>query len=1062
MLQSTQLCAASSHYQHQHQQPLSRVSPVMESEEDYNYDTDDYSSIQTHANGEPYMVTDVYHQPIPLATPQGSDSGPEYSTPFAHNNGGSSPGSLRRVFSPPPPSSSSTAASSFLPGAKQKPRMGVMAARNLSDKNPSNARALAPDGDPENPSPLLPPVSDDDYDSPVYDSTQYIVTPTRRRNSENEKTVNGRTLNRREVGGGLEYPEIRGRLGEGEEMVGGVVPPGVVLLQPNVYQDGTLDSQMMSEIEMANLRATMRLSPDPETVSGDSTAHDRLLTTGNHVMNGHGAHYPAPNHHHPQKHYQNHHHHMDAEAQGSASSRGGGVGGSGGPTGSGAVFRRKRAPCWCVLLVLVAVALLAAGVSLGVLFGVMKAAEGPDPPHAVHRHDASTQPVHPSSSVPTGGGGGGGGRGGAGTVQGGSRPDNNNNNNNASKLWVDSPDWGGLPPPTSIRTPSNPSGSVVVGVGETGGRKESGGLGGLGGGGSGWGVSVRRFKAYWHPGDSRLMEVLLSNGTRVQASGLKRNDGTFHSLYSLTVTTGQERTTRVWFMGGRSLGSVLLPDGTAVNLDWSANDADIECKIFQIPPPRGAPGGGPGGGSPDVLASKPTSHLATLQLGVHSYLLRQITRTLAEAAEASDQQEEEDPTPRPKFCTPRLPVKVTKCGGQYPYDGAFVQGEIALQTGPALAMAALPWKWQDDEDECYRDLSAATPNFFIPLPVHIERGAARVMAERFWRTAAVWWRKVCGEVGAVLAQDLKRHEVCANMAASSRTQLSHSNLYNVVYDSCSAVLTSLHLACRTLHELTTRAAAATAKHGGGGAGGGGGGGGSRESLTHDLLHRVLANATSLQEPATIPEQDVQVRTHAFCPSTQPMMSHETSVTLKSSLAGGRGVSSPRDIRASDTVRVDCSGHPEVTYFYLGHAAAIQPLERVKHLLKVCAVCAFDTTLSVHVLRDHMCCNDTCSRESRCEDSISEARGGLGLRESHTVREHGNVYCHEFLTAADTPTRALDPRCMGTCQSNLEVRFQVREAQEDGSLPMEGSRMYFDQVLTCLEGFRGKCKSTFGH
>lgn len=210
------------------QQP-SRVSPVMESDDDYTYDTDDYSSIQTPSNGEAYMVTDVYHQPIPLATPQGSsDSGPEYSTPFAHNGG--SPGSLRRVFSPAP--------TAFQAGGKQKPRMGVMAARGLSDKTPGGVRTLSSD-DTDNPS--LPQVPDEDHESPVYDSTQYIVTPTRRRNSENEKTVNGRTLNRREVGGGVEYPEVRSRLGEGEDLTG--VPPGVVLLQPNVYQDSSLDSQ---------------------------------------------------------------------------------------------------------------------------------------------------------------------------------------------------------------------------------------------------------------------------------------------------------------------------------------------------------------------------------------------------------------------------------------------------------------------------------------------------------------------------------------------------------------------------------------------------------------------------------------------------------------------------------------------------------------------------------------------------------------------------------------------------------------------------------------------------
>ena len=430
----------------------------------------------------------------------------------------------------------------------------------------------------------------------------------------------------------------------------------------------------------------------------------------------------------------------------------------------------------------------------------------------------------------------------------------------------------------------------------------------------------------------------------------------------------------------------------------------------------------------------------------------------------------------PKFCAPRLPVKVTKCGGQYPYDGAFVQGEVTLRTGPSLAMAALPWLRQDDDDECYREFQASSPNFFIPLPGHVERDAARVMAGRFWRTAARWWGRVCDVVGTVLEVDLERHKVCANMAASAQTQLTHSGLYTVVYQSCSALLTSLHLACRTLDDLTTRAAIAAANVGGGGGGGGSGGSGegnsasagprsgSRQPLTQDLLVRVLANATSLQEPATSPQHEVMVKTYAFCPSTQPLTSFEKSLTLQSSAGGVLS----RDISADDMVHVNCPGHPEVTYFFLGHAAAIEPLDMVKHRLKVCAVCAFEKTFSVHVLRDHMCCNDTCMRESRCEDSISEARMGPGLSESHTFTEQNSVYCHEFLTAADTPQRApLTRTCLGTCQSNLEVRFQVRDAEVDeggGSAlaPVGGGRVYLDQVLTCLEGYLSTCKSTFGH
>ncbi|KAL8566309.1 hypothetical protein ACOMHN_050427 [Nucella lapillus] len=1012
----------------------SRVSPVMESEgelDDYDdYDDDeDYSPSDNNANGEAYMVTDFYHQPVlpvPAAvSSRGSDSAPEYCTPWAN-----SPGSMRHVFSP---------AFSIGSSGKQKPRMGIMATRSLSEKSggkSSDSRTFYPDLTPSQ-------VSNEDLDSPVYDSTQYIVTPTRRRNSEHDKSPNGRNTLRRDGGsgggGGMEYPEVRGRLGEGEEL-SSAVPPGVVLLQPNMFnKDGTLDPRILSEIEMSSLRVAMPPpSPDTETSGDSSTVQDHLLTNHHHHHHMNNGKSLMSSHIYPQ------HQHPNSSNKPYA---------LGNPrprpvTGSGVVFRRRRKPCWCVLTVLVALALIATGVTLGVLFGVVKQEEA----------------------------------GGAGSSLGGGLRDNATLTSSTNSAIEEeelhhhhkadvTESTSSVPehPPTT--TPPIPP------------REPSG---------VGWGVSVRRFKAYWHPGDSRVLEVLLSNGTVLQAAGHKANDGTFRGLYSLSLTDGMGRTTRVRFMGGRSLASVSLPQGTVVNLDWSANNADIECKVFQIPPPRGAaPSGGHGAAGVPPLNHRhsASSHLAMLQLGVHSYLLRQISRTLDEASATPGAWEEEPlSASSPKFCAPRLPIKVTKCGGHYPYDGAFVQGEVTLQTGPPLMMVALPWLRQDDQDECYSDLQSqdASPNFFIPLPGHVDRASALDMAGRFWRTAARWWGRVCDVVGTVLEVDLERHKVCANMAASAQTQLASGEIYSIVYDSCAALLNSLHLTCRTLDDLTTRAAINAANRGGGGGGSGSGsssgsssgsggnsasGGprsGSRQPLTQELLQRVLANATSLQEPATAPEHNVVVKTYAFCPSTQPLVSYEKSITLQTSAGGVMS----QDITAADMVHVNCPGHPEVTYFYLGHAAAIEPLDKVKHRLKVCAVCAFEKTFSVHVRRDHMCCNDTCARESRCEQSISsssssgsaDSRGdGLGLRESHTFRRQSNVYCHEFLTAADTPaTRALPRKCLGTCQSNLEVRFQVKDADDDERGGGGGGRVYLDQVLTCLEGYLSTCKSTFGH
>ena len=346
--------------------------------------------------------------------------------------------------------------------------------------------------------------------------------------------------------------------------------------------------QIMSEIEMTNLRvACMPPSPDTETSGDSSNVQDRLLA-GHAATNGKGL-PPGQHHYHHNNHQQlyNTHKHSPYDL--------------GAPrprpmTGSGVVFRRKRKPCWCVLLVVVAVAMIAAGISLGVLFGVVKRAESQEAAPTIIGDGAGRLGNATQTPVPV-------------------SPHN-----------LDPGKWdeggGGVQPVTDTTTESSSTSTASTDNPSTA-RAAAETAGGS------WGVSVRRFKAYWHPGDSRVMEVLLSNGTVLQAAGHKGNDGTFRGLYSLSLTDGQGRTTRVRFMGGRSLASVILPHGTVVSLDWSANNADIECKVFQIPPPRGAPGGGPGGGGGGAAGSgshlhSPTSHLAVLQLGVHSFLLRQV------------------------------------------------------------------------------------------------------------------------------------------------------------------------------------------------------------------------------------------------------------------------------------------------------------------------------------------------------------------------------------------------------------------------------------------------------
>ena len=111
-----------------------------------------------------------------------------------------------------------------------------------------------------------------------------------------------------------------------------------------------------------------------------------------------------------------------------------------------------------------------------------------------------------------------------------------------------------------------------------------------------------------------------------------------------------------------------------------------------------------------------------------------------------------------KICFPRMPVKVSKCDGEYPYNGAFVQGEVTTQTGPTLFLDALPWHVFDVVQNCYSSFQDKSPNFYIPLPGHVEQTLARDIASRFWRTAASWWFNVCSIIGTLLDGNRERRD----------------------------------------------------------------------------------------------------------------------------------------------------------------------------------------------------------------------------------------------------------------------------------------------------------------
>ena len=295
------------------------------------------------------------------------------------------------------------------------------------------------------------------------------------------------------------------------------------------------------------------------------------------------------------------------------------------------------------------------------------------------------------------------------------------------------------------------------------------------------------------------------------------------------------------------------------------------------------------------------------------------------------------------------------------------------------------------------------------------------------------------------------------MAENSRSQLSHGSLYDIVFQSCFALLTTLHLSCTSLFSLAGRLSAnlpiapigVRNKHS------------SVQPFSPDTLRTLFANSTSLQEPSTSPEQEVIVKALAFCPSTQPILSHQKSVKLTEIPISDV---LHKSVNINDIIYIDCQGNPELTYAYLGHAAAVFPLTTLKHRLKVCAVCAFEKSFHVSILEDDMCCNDTCSHVTYCEKTRNNVRLHVGHTEQFTFEERKSVYCYEFLTEMNTKiTQPLRRQCLGGCDSSFTVRFQIKDSMKNKGLRLEDeSRVYIDQQLKCIERHHTTCKSTFGH
>ncbi|KAK6982203.1 hypothetical protein BgiMline_017571, partial [Biomphalaria glabrata] len=521
-------------------------------------------------------------------------------------------------------------------------------------------------------------------------------------------------------------------------------------------------------------------------------------------------------------------------------------------------------------------------------------------------------------------------------------------------------------------------------------------------------IKIQKFDAYWHPGDSRLFTATLINGTQIQVFGPKKSDGTVKSIYSLGMTDVGGSTKSVRFLGLRNLASVVLPSGVTVNYELTS-DMLIEIKVFE----------------PFTEQTKgPISHLAIVEV-TNAYILRQISRVIADT-----HQLRKDPMSGSRRgsvkCFTRFPLKVTKCGGQYNYDGAYVQGEISGIDKPII-VAALPWP--KEPDSCYdQDISAS--NYYLPLPGKVDNDNATMIKEAYIASSAQLFTELCNKINDQVYHDY--HSLCSEMAEKVRKKLSRHQLLDIVYDSCSAILNSLHTACVAITGISAAD--------------------NMPSLNENGLLRSFHRRLSDSFQPGLPDT-VDLKAHAFCPSSLPISSFQTTVDIRPN----------RNNIVQDTIHINCPNYPEVTYVGLDHLVSKSDLQSssshfdmVKHKMRICSICAFEKSVSAKIISDEMLCNTTCPKDNMVESTkvnMMETIPNTYIPEEKDFMEQDSVYCHDFLTSVNNRMEPIGRGCVGNCLSHLHVQFKIRDPK---------TNVYFyDQTVQCTELQKQACKMKFG-
>ncbi|RUS74339.1 hypothetical protein EGW08_017885, partial [Elysia chlorotica] len=515
---------------------------------------------------------------------------------------------------------------------------------------------------------------------------------------------------------------------------------------------------------------------------------------------------------------------------------------------------------------------------------------------------------------------------------------------------------------------------------------------------------VTRFQAFWHPGDSRIFTAAFGNGSSIEVYGPKKSDGTIRSIYSLVLRDSESKSPAtnsvVRFQGGLNIASVVLSNGVVVNYDWSVDKQHLEVQVFE---PHTAKTQGP------------ISHLAKVA-NINLHPLPSLHAQLAQVPGLSALSASGGRARLSPHCFSRFPVTVKKCGGAFPYSGAYVQGEV-LGLGSPVSMAALPWP-REGHDPCYAQDAGSDFNYYLPLPGAVDSENATMIQEAFVASSA--------KIFAALSHGFRslgpqvHHKVCSDVAEQVRADLNAHHMLDTVLFSCSAMLNSLYTMVTAVRDV----AAAENVHA------------SQETATLRAFQRRMSDSFPRDLPDT-----VQVKAHAFCPSAQPQSSFQKTVSTRAI----------RGHVVQDEIQIDCGAYPEVTYVDMNHMLALTAdhYDVIKYKVRVCSICTFNMAVSAQIVQEELLCNDTCTKRT------SQARHRTAhSTERVTFTQQDSVYCQDFLTAeTNSILQPIGRDCLANCMSDLKVQLSIRDPARNVS--------FYDQSVKCSELQRSRCTMKFG-